>query len=420
MRQLFVPACVCLIALTGTIADDPKMSLEQFTARRPARATDPDTAAPERDVFAPHETAFAVAPIGAADEARSEARIDAPIAVPMQSDAAQTMITEATPLPKAKPEIKPVIYRSVEEVCDTLTRAARSNNLPVAFFIRLLFQESQFSPAVVSSAGAQGIAQFMPETATDMGVDNPFDPAQAIPASARLLRNLFDRFGNLGLAAAAYNAGPKRIQDWLAKKGSLPQETQGYVKTITGRPAENWKATENGTPAVKLPRHAPCQDAAGLLAWDGPEQIPVPSIAPHRRPPAPAVIVAQAKPADGKGESKAETKSQAKAEMKSDMTIARRDDQSTATITVADASGANVRHIVVEKEKAEKPAAKTIASKTAASKTANAKKADPTKKVVQEADAPTKIGKSAGKGALQLAARQQNKNQPKKVRVSQR
>ena len=78
----------------------------------------------------------------------------------------------------------------------------------------------------------------MPETAADVGLDNPFDPLQAIPASARLLRNLFQQFGNLGLAAAAYNAGPKRIQDWLAKKGKLPQETQGYVKIITGRPAE--------------------------------------------------------------------------------------------------------------------------------------------------------------------------------------
>ena len=151
---------------------------------------------------------------------------------------------------------KPVVHRSHQEVCDTLTQAAQTNNLPVPFFISLLFQESRFKPGVVSSAGAQGIAQFMPETAASMGLENPFDPLQAIPASARLLRNLFQQFGNLGLAAAAYNAGPRRIQDWLDKKGKLPEETQGYVKIITGRPAENWTAATAAHPGQRLPRRA--------------------------------------------------------------------------------------------------------------------------------------------------------------------
>ena len=116
---------------------------------------------------------------------------------------------------------KPVVWRSSQEICDTLITAAQSNDLPIPF-IRLLFQESGFKPDVVSSAGAQGIAQFMPETAATVGLDNPFDPLQAIAASARLLRDLVKQFGNLGLAAAAYNAGPRRIQDCLAKKGKLP------------------------------------------------------------------------------------------------------------------------------------------------------------------------------------------------------
>jgi hypothetical protein len=110
----------------------------------------------------------------------------------------------------------------------------------VPFFIRLLDQESNFRPHAISTAGALGMAQFMPETAADRGLDNPFDPLQAIPASARLLRDLSQKFGNLGLAAAAYNAGPRRVEDWLASKAKLPQETQNYVKTITGWPAETW------------------------------------------------------------------------------------------------------------------------------------------------------------------------------------
>jgi len=180
------------------------------------------------------------------------------------------------PLAPLRPLLKPIVYRSREEICDALTEATRSNDLPAHFFIRLLYQESNFRLAAISSAGALGIAQFTPETATDRGLDNPFDPLQAIPASARLLRDLYQKFGNLGLAAAAYNAGPRRITDWLANKGQLPQETQDYVKIITGWPPETWTVAQAGSPAVKLPRAAPCQEAAGLLAWNGPDEIPLP------------------------------------------------------------------------------------------------------------------------------------------------
>lgn len=180
------------------------------------------------------------------------------------------------PLAALRPLLKPVIYRSREEICDALARATRNNDLPAHFFIRLLYQESNFKLAAISSAGALGIAQFMPETATDRGLDNPFDALQAIPASARLLRDLYLKFGNLGLAAAAYNAGPKRITDWRANKGPLPQETQDYVKAITGWPAEAWTDPQTGSPALKLPRAAPCQEFAGLLAWNGPDEIPLP------------------------------------------------------------------------------------------------------------------------------------------------
>ena len=182
------------------------------------------------------------------------------------------------PLAPLRPFFKPVVYRSREEICEALIEAARNNDLPAHFFIRLLYQESSFRPHAISSAGALGIAQFMPETASDRGLDNPFDPLQAIPASARLLRDMAQKFGNLGLAAAAYNAGPRRIEDWLAKRGPLPQETQAYVRTITSWPAETWTAaqTQTGIPAIKVQRQAPCQETVGLMAWDGPDVIPMP------------------------------------------------------------------------------------------------------------------------------------------------
>ena len=181
----------------------------------------------------------------------------------MADDAANVLRPGIDPLKIPLPPVpKPIVNRSREEICDTLAKAAQSNNLPVPFFIRLLFQESSFQPGVVSSAGAEGIAQFMPETSQSEGLDNPYDPLQAIPASARLLRKLFAQFGNLGLAAAAYNAGPKRIQDWLAKKGDLPEETQGYVKTVTGRPAETWRVASADGTALSVPDDAPCKEFA--------------------------------------------------------------------------------------------------------------------------------------------------------------
>ncbi len=129
-----------------------------------------------------------------------------------------------------------------EALCRLITGAADGQHIPVAFLTRLIWQESAFRAGATSAAGAQGIAQFMPGTAAERGLDDPFDPEQAVPASAALLSELAARFGNLGLAAAAYNAGPKRVADWLAERGGLPFETRDYVERITGRSAEDWAA----------------------------------------------------------------------------------------------------------------------------------------------------------------------------------
>jgi hypothetical protein len=246
MRHLFVFACLCLMTWSSATDLDPTLPLKNFTGIATSKVLN-----------------------------KSPENIDADLALGYEA--------VALPLAPLRPLLKPIVYRSQEEICDTLAEAARSNDLPVPFFIRLLDQESNFRPHAISTAGALGMAQFMPETAADRGLDNPFDPLQAIPASARLLRDLSQKFGNLGLAAAAYNAGPRRVEDWLASKAKLPQETQNYVKTITGWPAETWTVAQAGTPAVKLPRHASCQETAGLLAWNGPDQIPLPPRKPRAK-----------------------------------------------------------------------------------------------------------------------------------------
>src|SRR6266478_6795559 len=102
--------------------------------------------------------------------------------------------------------------------------AATANGLPLDFFTRVIWQESRFrsdavGPITRSGHRAIGIAQFMPGTAAERRLLDPFDPVQALPKSADFLDELRNQFGNLGLAAAAYNAGPKRVQEWLAGTG---------------------------------------------------------------------------------------------------------------------------------------------------------------------------------------------------------
>ncbi|MFH1556904.1 MAG: lytic transglycosylase domain-containing protein [Pseudomonadota bacterium] len=133
-----------------------------------------------------------------------------------------------------------------QALCRLIEEAALREALPAAFLTRLIWRESSFRSHVVSSKGAQGIAQFMPGTAAERGLKNPFDPEAALPAAARLLADLQRRFGNLGLAAAAYNAGPARVDAFLAGRSGLPSETRLYVRLITGRSAEDWAAAKRG------------------------------------------------------------------------------------------------------------------------------------------------------------------------------
>jgi soluble lytic murein transglycosylase-like protein len=151
---------------------------------------------------------------------------------------------------------------SRDSLCNAVTAVARANDLPVAFFGNLIWQESNFHLGSISPAGALGIAQFMPETANDRGLVNPFEPIHALFSAGKLLRKLRDQYGNLGIAAAAYNAGPQRVNAWLAERRGLPGETRAYVVRITGQPADRWMTGElaHDPQAMVLPARAPCPD----------------------------------------------------------------------------------------------------------------------------------------------------------------
>jgi hypothetical protein len=111
----------------------------------------------------------------------------------------------------------------------TIQSAAAANGIPASLLAALVSHESGFNPSAMSSAGAEGIAQFMPTTAAGMGV-NPFDSTSAINGAAKLLGAYASRFGSYADALAAYNAGPTAV----ARYGGVPPypETQAYVPTV--------------------------------------------------------------------------------------------------------------------------------------------------------------------------------------------
>lgn len=113
-----------------------------------------------------------------------------------------------------------------------ISEAAQRWNVSGALLAAQLYAESNFNPFAQSGAGAQGIAQFMPDTARAYGIKDPFDPAQSIDAQAHLMRDLLRRFASVALALAAYNAGPAPV----AACGCIPAipETQAYVAKILG------------------------------------------------------------------------------------------------------------------------------------------------------------------------------------------
>jgi hypothetical protein len=175
--------------------------------------------------------------------------------------------------------VNPVAPPTLDQLCHVLLSSAQDNDLPVAFFANLIWQESGLRNDIVSSKGAMGIAQFMPERAHESGLANPFDPLQALPASARLLRDLRAQFGNLGFAAAAYNAGPKRVSNWLAGGGTLPRETRDYVVDVTGRSADEWRKTPPADADLRFVRALPCRElpAFAELELAQPNASPAPA-----------------------------------------------------------------------------------------------------------------------------------------------
>ena len=108
-----------------------------------------------------------------------------------------------------------------------------------------------------------------------MSVERQRIDLEAIAHSAKLLRDLRREFGNLGLAAAAYNAGPGRVRGWLAGRRGLPRETDAYVRIVTGQSPEQWARGQAGAAETHVAHALPCQQIAALVA-----RAPAPEMKP--------------------------------------------------------------------------------------------------------------------------------------------
>ncbi len=226
MRRRFVSllAAMAVLAAPGpgvaqTRVERPSALLDLPASALPAALAAPDRAAPELPDAPP--PLLALPPERAA-------------ALPVSFD------PDARCTPDGRDCIRLASY--FDDVCSLIGRAADDAGLDAGFLARLLWKESLFDAAAVSPAGALGIAQFMPGTAKLRGLDDPFNPAEAIVASAGYLAELARRFGNPGLAAVAYNGGENRAERFLANPNTiLPGETLDYVDAITGHSARAWR-----------------------------------------------------------------------------------------------------------------------------------------------------------------------------------
>jgi soluble lytic murein transglycosylase-like protein len=160
-------------------------------------------------IFSFQAVPFPVSRFAVAQDAAPRTPAPAPPAAAPQAAPDAAPSDKAPAGAEAKPDAAAAVKPSTSEaICLLVESAAQAHGLPFEFFARLIWQESRFQPNAVgpmtrNGQRAQGIAQFMPGTASERGLFDPFDPVSALPKSAEFLEELHATFGNLGLAAAA-------------------------------------------------------------------------------------------------------------------------------------------------------------------------------------------------------------------------
>lgn len=168
-------------------------------------------------------------------------------------------VAEEAPAPQRAAQAPPL-----EQPFDAIVRrVASEHNLDPNLLHAILIVESAYRPDAVSSAGAQGLAQLMPGTARDLGVDDPFDPQQNVAGGGAYIASMLERYRDVRLALAAYNAGPGRV-DRLGRVPAIP-ETEGYVRDVVecfldltaGRTVRSVRECREDAPPTTRAEHSP-------------------------------------------------------------------------------------------------------------------------------------------------------------------
>jgi len=159
------------------------------------------------------------------------------------------------------------IQRPQISVADAVTGSSQRYHLDPDLVNSVIRAESNFNPRAVSSKGAQGLMQLMPQTSSVLGVHNAFDPETNVEAGTRYLRELLERYNfDLIKALAAYNAGPQRVEQF----GGVPpyHETHAYVTRII-RDFNKKKTLEEKERKLSSATQRPASDASGKTAASG-------------------------------------------------------------------------------------------------------------------------------------------------------
>ena len=143
--------------------------------------------------------------------------------------AANTQKTDAEKMTQSSGKDQISVSQNRHDFDELIDQAAQRYGVDSNLVRAVVTAESDFDPNCVSTAGAMGLMQLMPETADDLGVGDPFDPAQNIDGGTRYLSQMLEKFaGDLNKALAAYNWGPSNVE----RGGSLPTETRNYLKKV--------------------------------------------------------------------------------------------------------------------------------------------------------------------------------------------
>jgi len=139
-----------------------------------------------------------------------------------------TNASESTSQRKAQPERK--VYQNKDDYSEIIHSVSSRYDIEPSLIQAVITVESNWNYNAVSNKGAMGLMQLMPSTAKDLAVRNPFDPEENIEGGTRYLRFLLDKFNDLPLALAAYNAGPATVES----HGGIPSitETKQYVNKV--------------------------------------------------------------------------------------------------------------------------------------------------------------------------------------------